>query len=104
MLLFFFPAHGETWVKAVVATVSVTATWKHVGVVVIVTVVASVLEKKLHPVCVCRYMQIEALQSWPKKFVLGCVIPPAGAAARSRNLGPTFLDNSVYKELPICQI
>ena len=36
------------------------------------------------------------LQSWPKKFVLGCVIPPAGAVARSRNLGQTFLANSVH--------
>ena len=34
-----------------------------------------------------------SLQSWPKKFVLGCV---AGAVARSRNLGQTFLANSVY--------
>ena len=30
-----------------------------------------------------------------KRFVLGCVIPPAGAVARSRNLGQTFLANSV---------
>ena len=45
MLLFFFPVHAETWLKAVVATVSVIATWKHVGVVVDVKVVASVLEK-----------------------------------------------------------
>ena len=30
------------------------------------------------------------VQSWPKKCVLGCVIPPAGAEARSRNLGHTF--------------
>ena len=33
--------------------------------------------------------------SWPKKCVLGCVIPPAGAVARSRNLGQTFLAISV---------
>ena len=32
----------------------------------------------------------EILQSWPKKFVLGCVIPPAGTVARSCNLGLTF--------------
>ena len=44
MLLFFFPVHAETWLKAVVAIVSVTATWKHDGVVVIVKVVAPVLE------------------------------------------------------------
>ena len=36
------------------------------------------------------------VQSWPKKCVLGCVIPPAGAVARSRNLGQTFLANSVH--------
>ena len=30
-----------------------------------------------------------------KKFVLGCVIPPPGAEARSRNLGHTFMSNSV---------
>ena len=37
--------------------------------------------------------------SRPKKFVLGCVIPPHGAGARSRNLGigQTFLAISVYK-------
>ena len=28
-----------------------------------------------------------------KKRALGCVIPPAGAVARSRNLGQTFLAN-----------
>ena len=44
MLLFFFPAHSETSLKTAVA-VSVTATLKHVGVVVIVKVVAAVLEK-----------------------------------------------------------
>ena len=32
----------------------------------------------------------ENKQSWPKKIVLGCVIPPAGAVARSRNLGQFF--------------
>ena len=31
-----------------------------------------------------------------KKCVLGCVIPPAGAVARSGNLGQTFLANSVH--------
>ena len=35
------------------------------------------------------------LQRWPKKFVLGCVNPPAGTVARSRNLEQTFLSNSV---------
>ena len=35
------------------------------------------------------------LQSWPKKCVLCCVILPAGAVARSGNLGQTFLANSV---------
>ena len=35
------------------------------------------------------------VQSWPKKCVIGCVILPAGAVARSRNLGQTFLANSV---------
>ena len=34
-----------------------------------------------------------SIQSWPK--VLGCVILPAGAVARSRNIGQTFLVNSV---------
>ena len=37
----------------------------------------------------------DSVQSWSKKFVLGCVILPAGAVARSRNLGQTFLANSV---------
>ena len=37
-------------------------------------------------------------QSWPKKCVLGCVIPPAGAVARSRNIGKTFLSNSCTKK------
>ena len=36
------------------------------------------------------------VQSWPNKFVLGCVIPPADAVARSRNPGQTFLANSVH--------
>ena len=39
------------------------------------------------------------IQSWPKKFVLGCVIPPAGAVARSRNLGQTFSANSSFLHL-----
>ena len=30
-----------------------------------------------------------------KKCVLGCVIPPAGAVSRSRNLRQTFLPKSV---------
>ena len=32
---------------------------------------------------------------WPKKFVLGCVIPALPTGASSRNLGQTFLANSV---------
>ena len=32
-----------------------------------------------------------------KKVVLGCVIPPAGAVVRSRNLRQTFMANSVHK-------
>ena len=35
------------------------------------------------------------VQSLPKKCVVVCVILPAGAVARSHNLGPTFLANSV---------
>ena len=35
------------------------------------------------------------IQSWPKKFVLGCVISPLRQQAESRNLGQTFLANSV---------
>ena len=31
------------------------------------------------------------LRSWPKKCVLGCVIPPLPVGASSRNLGHTFL-------------
>ena len=37
-----------------------------------------------------KYALYRSVQSWPKKFVLGCVILPAGAVARSRNLGQTF--------------
>ena len=36
--------------------------------------------RRRHPSC------ITYVQSWPKKFVLGCVIPPAGTVVRSRNL------------------
>ena len=32
----------------------------------------------------------------PKKFVLGCVTPPLAAGVISRNLGHTFLANSVH--------
>ena len=46
-----------------------------------------------------KYALYRSVQSWPKKFVLGCVILPAGAVARSRNLGQTFLSNSVCMEL-----
>ena len=35
------------------------------------------------------------IQSWQKKFVLGCVIAPLRQQAESRNLGHTFLANSV---------
>ena len=35
------------------------------------------------------------LQSWPKRFVIGCVISPLSQQAESRNLGHTFLANSV---------
>ena len=62
MLLFFFPAHSETSLKTAVA-VSVTATLKHVGVVVIVKVVASVLQKS-YTLYAFRYMQMESLQIW----------------------------------------
>ena len=37
-----------------------------------------------------------AIQSWPKKFVLGCVISPLRQQAESRNLWRTFLANSVF--------
>ena len=46
-------------------------------------------------------VNFEVIQRWPKKCVLGCVIPPAGAVARLRNLGRTFLANSVNL-LPLC--
>ena len=39
--------------------------------------------------------KIDHIQSWPKKFVLGCVISPLLRQAESRNLGHTFLANSV---------
>ena len=42
--------------------------------------------------------KVTQVQSWPKKFVLGCVIPPAGVVARSRNLGHTFWP-SLYKDV-----
>ena len=38
---------------------------------------------------------IVGLQCWPKKFVLGCVISLLRQQAESRNLGQTFLVNSV---------
>ena len=43
------------------------------------------------------------VQSWLKKCVLGCVIPPAACwrSARSRNLGQTSLANSVDSTLAI---
>ena len=40
-------------------------------------------------------MWLAHLQSWPKKIVLGCVISPLCQQAESRNLGQTFLANSV---------
>ena len=38
---------------------------------------------------------IKIYRDGQKKYVLGCVIPPAGAVAISRNLGQTVLANSV---------
>ena len=38
------------------------------------------------------------VKGWPKKFVLGCVIPPLAVGAISRNLGQTFLAISVYRK------
>ena len=45
-----------------------------------------------HPQVACSTLFL----SWPKKYVLGCVIPPAGEVAQSRNLAQTFFANSVY--------
>ena len=46
----------------------------------------------------------EEIQSWPKKCVLGCVIPPPSVGANSRNLGQTLLAISVrrprFRSLP----
>ena len=39
--------------------------------------------------------ELAYVQSWPKKFVLSCVISPLRQQAESRNLGHTFLANSV---------
>ena len=53
-----------------------------------------VVESKSHHVFLF-YLKV-TIQIWPKKFVLGCAIPPAGAVARSRNLGHNlFFANSV---------
>ena len=45
---------------------------------------------------------MSSLQSCPKKFVLGYVILPAGAVARSHNLRQTFFANSVQCKLCTC--
>ena len=45
-----------------------------------------------YPACICMKL---ALQSLPKKFVLGCIISPLRQQAESSNLGHTFLANSV---------
>ena len=44
------------------------------------------------------YCEIIYYTELAKKLVLGCVIPPAGAVAQSRNLGQTFLANSVLTQ------
>ena len=44
------------------------------------------------------HRQFVHIQSWPKTFVLGCVISPLRQQAESRNLGHTFLASSVQKE------
>ena len=80
MLLFFFPAHSETSLKTAVA-VSVTATLKHVGVVVIVKVVASVLQKS-YTLYAFRYMQMESLQIWTIGTI--CCDPRSGIDKYSR--------------------
>ena len=49
--------------------------------------------------CTSGFVYDGDIQSWPKKFVLGCVIPPAAAVARSHNLGQTFLANSVVSDI-----
>ena len=40
--------------------------------------------------------KVAQVQTWPKKFVVGCVVPPAGALARSRNQAQPFLATSVH--------
>ena len=44
------------------------------------------------------------VQSWPKKCVLGCVISPLRQQAESRNLGHTFLANSVHLPNVVIQL
>ena len=39
------------------------------------------------------------VQRWPKKCILGCVISPLRQQAESRNLGQTFLANSLLESL-----
>ena len=46
--------------------------------------------------------KVGSVQSWPKKFVLGCVISPLLRHAESRNLGHTFLANSVVRFSALC--
>ena len=50
-----------------------------------------------------HYISLRQLQSWPNKFVLGCVISPLRQQAESRNLGQTFLANSV-RQLRVSQV
>ena len=40
-------------------------------------------------------LNVMSVQRWPKKFVLGCVIPPLAAGVTSRNLGKTLFAISV---------
>ena len=60
--------------------------------------------KKWAKGCVIQYITLTVLlshcrviQSWPKKCILGCVIPPASAVVSSRNLGQTFLVSTGVK-------
>ena len=44
---------------------------------------------------IAQYSAKRKLQSWPKKFVLGCVISPLHQQGESRSLGQPFFANSV---------
>ena len=46
------------------------------------------------------WFSLTDIQGWPKKCVLGCVLPRAGTVARSSNLRQTFLANSVSVHWP----